>query len=180
MRDVSVVEKLGQKISSLDILVNNAGVQIEKQTPECIEEDWENVMGTNAKGVFNVCRAFIPVMPTGGSIINIRSISGGVADRSMTLYNASKAFVHGLSRSIAVDHGPDLRCKVISPGWIETGMLEADFNLATEPARARQATIDRHATRRFGHPKILNQWRPFWCLRRPVSSTVKFSRCMAD
>ena len=85
-------------------------------------------------------------MSTGESIINIGSISGGVADRSMALYKVSKTFVHGLSRSIAVDHGPDLRCKVISPGWIETGMLEADFNLATEPARASQATIDRHAS----------------------------------
>ena len=114
-------------------------------------------MGTNAKGVFNVCRAIIPVMPTGGSIINIGSISGGVADRSMTLYNASKAFVHRLSRSIAVDHDPDLQCNVFAPGWIETGMLEADFNLATEPARARQDTIDSHATRRFGHAEILKQ-----------------------
>ena len=65
VRDVSVVEKLSQKISSLHILVNNAGVQIEKQIPESIEEDWENVIGTNAKGVFNVCRAIIPVMSTG-------------------------------------------------------------------------------------------------------------------
>ena len=71
----------------------------------------------------------------------------------MTLYNASKAFVHGLSRSIAVDHGPDFRCNIIAPGWIETGMLEAGFNLATKPASARQDAIDHQATHHFAHPQ---------------------------
>ena len=59
------------KNPSLHILVNNAGIQIEKQVPESTEEDWENVMGTNAKGGLNVCRAIIPVISTRGSIINI-------------------------------------------------------------------------------------------------------------
>ena len=145
-----MVEKLSQKIPSLHILVNNVGIQIEKQVPEITEEDWENVMGTNAKGVFNVCRVIIPVMSARGSIINIGSISGGVADPSMALYKASKAFVHVLSRSIAFDHSPDLRCNVIAPGCIETGILEAGFDLTTEPACASQDAIERHATRRFG------------------------------
>ena len=57
-----MVEILSQKIPSLHILVNNAGIQIEKQVPESTEEDWENVMGTNAKGGLNVCRAIIPVI----------------------------------------------------------------------------------------------------------------------
>ena len=70
----------------------------------------------------------------------------------MALYNASKAFVHGLTRSIAVDHGPDIRCNAICPGWIETGMLEAGFDLANDPTKARQDAIARHATRRFGKP----------------------------
>ena len=73
----------------------------------------------------------------GGAIINIGSISGGVTARSIALFNASKAFVHGLSRSIAFDHGPDLRCNVIAPEWFETGRLEAGFNLTTKPSSAR-------------------------------------------
>ena len=99
-----------------------------------------------------MCRAFIPVMPQGGSIINIGSISGKVADPSMALYNASKAFVHGLTRSIAVDHGPGVRCNAICPGWIETGMLEAGFDLSNDPQAARADALARHATRRFGKP----------------------------
>ena len=107
----------------------------------------------NARGVFNVCRAFIPYMKRSGSIINIGSISGKVADPSMALYNASKAFVHGLTRSIAVDHGPAIRCNAICPGWIETGMLEAGFALASDPSAAQQDAISRHAVRRFGKPE---------------------------
>ena len=70
----------------------------------------------------------------------------------MALYNASKAFVHGLTRSIAVDHGPRIRCNAICPGWIETGMLDAGFELASDPKAARQDALARHAMRRFGRP----------------------------
>ena len=61
--------------------------------------------------------------------------------------------MHGLSRSLAFDHGPDLRCNVIAPEWFETGRLEAGFNLATKPASARQDAIDHQATHRFAHPQ---------------------------
>lgn len=147
--DTGAVEAVAK---TTDILVNNAGVQVEKTVTDSTDADWEAVIGTNCKGVFNMCRAFIPLMAKGGSVINIGSISGNVADPSMALYNASKAFVHGLTRSIAVDHGPDIRCNAICPGWIETGMLEAGFDLAQDPARAREDALARHATRRFGKP----------------------------
>ena len=137
---------------SVDILVNNAGVQVEKTVVESSDDDWELVMGANARGVFNMCRAFIPLMTNGGSIINIGSISGHVADPAMALYNASKAFVHGLTRSIAVDHGPAIRCNAICPGWIETGMLEAGFATADNPEAAMQDALSRHPVRRFGKP----------------------------
>ena len=137
---------------TLDILVNNAGVQVEKTVTDSTDDDWDLVMGANARGVFNLCRAFIPLMNEGGSIINIGSISGNVADPAMALYNASKAFVHGLTRSIAVDHGPHIRCNAICPGWIETGMLEAGFATADNPDAAMNDALSRHPVRRFGKP----------------------------
>ncbi len=150
----SVVHALASNSNrTIDILVNNAGVQVEKTVVDSTDEDWEQVIGANARGVFNMCRELIPVMTDGGSIINIGSISGQVADPSMALYNASKAFVHGLTRSIAVDHGPKIRCNAICPGWIETGMLEAGFATADNPTAARQDALDRHPVRRFGKPE---------------------------
>ena len=151
--DVSDPAAVQAAAFAVDILVNNAGVQVEKTVVESTDADWDFVMGANARGVFNCCRAFIPLMNIGGSVINIGSISGRVADPSMALYNASKAFVHGLTRSIAVDHGPDIRCNAICPGWIETGMLEAGFGLADDPDAARADALARHATRRFGKPE---------------------------
>ncbi len=136
----------------ISILVNNAGLQIEKTVVDSTDADWDALMGVNAKGVFLTCRAFIPVMSTGGSIINIGSTSGHVADPAMALYNASKAFVHGLTRSIAVDHGPDVRCNAICPGWILTGMADAAFELADDPRAAKQAALARHPAGRFGSP----------------------------
>ncbi|MGI9332443.1 MAG: SDR family NAD(P)-dependent oxidoreductase [Gammaproteobacteria bacterium] len=139
----------------VDILVNNAGVQIEKTVVDSTGADWELLMGVNAKAVFLTCRRFIPLMKRtgGGAIVNIGSISGHHADPSMALYNASKAFVHGLTRSVAVDHGADgIRCNAICPGWIMTEMADAAFALAKDPAAAKADALARHASGRFGEP----------------------------
>lgn len=150
------VEALKQAIvdefGALSILVNNAGVQIEKSVVDTTDADWERLMGANVTGVFLVCRALIPVMANVGSIINIGSISASTADPGMAVYNASKAFVQGLTRSIAVDHGPAIRCNAISPGWIMTGMAEAGFAVANDPVAAQRDAIARHPAGRFGQP----------------------------
>ena len=151
--DPNATAQMIAEAEALDVVVNNAGVQIEKTVADTTDEDWDVLMGANARGVFNVCRAAIPHLNAGASIINIGSISGNVADPGMALYNASKAFVHGLTRSIAVDHGPHIRCNAICPGWIETGMLEAGFDLAKDPQVARNDALARHAARRFGQPQ---------------------------
>jgi meso-butanediol dehydrogenase/(S,S)-butanediol dehydrogenase/diacetyl reductase len=137
---------------TLSTLVNNAGVQIEKNIVDTSNADWDRLMGVNAKGVFFACRACIPHMIAGGSIINIGSISAMTADTGLALYNASKAFVQGLTRSIAVDHGPAIRCNAISPGWIMTAMADAAFALADDPAAAKRDALARHPAGRFGHP----------------------------
>lgn len=137
----------------ISILVNNAGVQIEKTITDTTDDDWDRLMGTNAKGVFLTCRAFVPAMAEGGTVLNIGSISGRVADPGLALYNASKAFVHGLTRSIAVDHGPRIRCNAILPGWIMTDMAEAAFEVSDDPAAARRDALARHPSGRFGTPE---------------------------
>ena len=130
-----------EKLGGLDVLVNNAGIQVEKTVTESTDADWDDVIGINARAPFMLCRALIPLMVAGGggSIVNIGSISGHHADPSMALYNASKAFVHGLTRSVAVDHGAEgIRCNAICPGWIMTGMADAAFAMAEDPARLKK------------------------------------------
>ena len=149
----SLVEFSLATLGSLTTLVNNAGVQIEKTVVDTTDSDWDLLMGANAHGVFLACRAAIPRMAGGGSIINIGSISASSADHGLALYNASKAFVQGLTRSIAVDHGPAVRCNAISPGWIMTDMAEAAFALANDPEAAQQDALARHPAGRFGRPE---------------------------
>ncbi|MCZ4351587.1 SDR family NAD(P)-dependent oxidoreductase [Roseovarius aestuarii] len=147
------IARTAQDLGPVTVLVNNAGVQIEKTVADTTDADWDLLMGANCRGVFNMCRAVLPDMSRyGGSIVNIGSISATVADPSMALYNASKAFVHGLTRSIAVDHGPNVRCNAIAPGWIMTDMAEDGFALADDPAKAMQDALARHPVGRMGMP----------------------------
>ena len=146
---VATLEKLGK----IDIVVNNAGIQVEKTVVDTTDEEWDALMGINAKGVFLVCREFIPAMTPGGSIVNIGSYAGKVADFGLGIYNASKAFVHGLTRSIAVDHGPGVRCNAICPGWIMTEMADDAFALADDPDAAKSDALIRHPAGRFGEPE---------------------------
>ncbi|MGJ7515696.1 SDR family NAD(P)-dependent oxidoreductase [Pseudomonas baetica] len=148
-----IVERTEQRFGKVSVLVNNAGVQLEKTVLESSDADWDEVIGINARGTFNLCRAVLPGMVQhGGTIINLGSISGQTADPGMALYNASKAFVHGLTRSIAVDHGPRVRCNAVCPGWIMTAMAEDAFAMADNPERAKADALARHPIGRFGHP----------------------------
>lgn len=148
-----VMDETRASLGTVSILVNNAGIQIEKTVADTTDADWDALIGVNCRGVFNMCRAFIAQAPEGGSIVNLGSISGEVADPSMAIYNASKGFVHALTRSIAVDHGPGIRCNAVRPGWIMTAMAEAGFALAADPERARADALARHPARRFGRPE---------------------------
>jgi NAD(P)-dependent dehydrogenase (short-subunit alcohol dehydrogenase family) len=148
-----LLKRTRDEFGKLSILVNNAGIQIEKTILETTDTDYDNLMDINAKAVFRLCRDCIPFMSKGGSIINIGSISASTADPGLAIYNASKAFVQGLTRSIAVDHGPNIRCNAISPGWIMTGMADAAFAVANNPDVAKTDALARHPAGRFGKPQ---------------------------
>lgn len=145
------VEQVRERLGPVSLLVNNAGVLVAKSIGDSTDEDWDLQVGVNCRGVFNMSRAVLPEMSErGGVIVNIGSISGVVADLSSALYNASKAFVHALTRSIAVDHGPQVRCNAVLPGWIETDMFDEGFALAGDPDAARADALSRHPAGRFG------------------------------
>jgi meso-butanediol dehydrogenase/(S,S)-butanediol dehydrogenase/diacetyl reductase len=149
-----IASEARKHFGTVTILVNNAGVQVEKTVRQTTDEDWELVMGVNARGTFNMCRAVLPEMERSrGVIVNIGSISGVVSDPSLAVYNASKAFVHSLTRSIAIDHGPKVRCNAVLPGWIATGMADDAFALAKNPSAAKADALARHPSRRLGRPE---------------------------
>ena len=154
--DVRLLRRVAEKMNGrIRCVVNNAGIQIEKKIDETTDQDWDELVGANCRGVFNVCREFIPVLTAsgGGSIVNIGSISGNFSDPGLALYNASKGFVHALTRSIAVDHGPAIRCNAVCPGWIMTKMSDAAFEMCDSPEAGRKDALARHPAGRFGQPR---------------------------
>lgn len=149
-----VVRAAQESCGAISLLVNNAGIQVERTVVESTDDDWTSIINTNCRAVFTLSRAVLPrMMEHGGVIINVGSISGEMSDRSMALYNASKAFVHSLTRSMAVDHGPAVRCNAVSPGWIATAMASDAFSVARDPDAATRDALARHPMGRLGAPQ---------------------------
>ena len=148
----AAVERFGQ----IDALVNNAGMQVEKTIADTTDEEFDLVIDVNVRGVFNMCRAAVRQMTgqtDGGVIINIASIAATHADASMAVYSASKGAVEALTRAIAIDHGHQgIRCVAVSPGWINTVLADAAFDMQPDPEAARVEALRRHPVGRLGTP----------------------------
>ena len=107
----------------IDVLVNNAGVNLPGVFHEVDDETIDRTLAINLKGQIYGCQAAIPDMLAhgGGSIINVSSVNGVVAEPYLTIYAASKGGVVMLSRGIALDYAKQgIRCNVICPGWVDT------------------------------------------------------------
>ena len=116
------------RYGKLDILVNNAGILIRKGIEDTTEEDWDRIMGVNAKGAFLGTKHSIPAMRQagGGSIVNISSTAGLVASPSGSAsYTASKGAVRLLTKSTAIQYAKEgIRCNSIHPGPVDTDMIQ--------------------------------------------------------
>lgn len=122
-----VIAEVVERAGRLDILVNNAGVMFEATAVEMTLEDWERTMAVNLRAPFLLIKHAVPHLCGGGAIVNIGSIEGLGSNPRHPAYCASKAGLHGLTRAVAVDHGPDgIRCNAVAPGWIDTE-LNIDF-----------------------------------------------------
>ena len=124
----SAVKQTLENFEGLDILVNNAGISQRKLVHETTVDEWDRVQDINSKGVFLGTKAVIPAMRAGGggSIVNISSIAGIVGLTSSASYSASKGAVRLLTKSTAVQYGPErIRCNSVHPGFIDTEMNRA-------------------------------------------------------
>ncbi len=126
----TLVKEVLDDFSTIDILVNNAGITRDKLILRMKSEDWDDVIHTNLKSVFNLTKQVMrPMMKQkGGSIINISSVVGISGQAGQANYAASKAGIIGFSKSIAQEMGSrNIRCNVIAPGFIQTDMT-AELN----------------------------------------------------
>lgn len=131
--DVAAIDALKayavEKYGKVDILVNNAGITKDAMTRKMTDEMWDLVIAVNLKGVFNMTRAFGPLMEENnyGSIINISSVVGVYGNIGQANYAATKAGVIGMSKTWAKEFarkGANVRCNAIAPGYIMTDILK--------------------------------------------------------
>lgn len=133
----SAVKEAVNSYGKLDILVNNAGIALGKSVEETTLEEWDRIQNVNSKGVFLGSKAAIPAMREsgGGSIVNISSIAGLIG-MSSAAYVASKGAVRLLTKSIAVQYGPEnIRCNSVHPGYVETEMTREIFAVSEERSK---------------------------------------------
>jgi 3-oxoacyl-[acyl-carrier protein] reductase len=120
-----LVNEVIKDFGTIDILVNNAGISKDNLLLRMSQEQWDEVMQTNLKSVFNMSKQVIrPMMKARkGSIINMSSIIGMRGNAGQSSYAASKAGIIGFTKSIAAEVGSrNIRCNAIAPGFVETDM----------------------------------------------------------
>jgi 3-oxoacyl-[acyl-carrier protein] reductase len=143
-----MVRAVKSEFGSVDYLVNNAGITRDKLIMMMSEEDWDAVIDTNLKGVFNVTKPAVAVMvrQRRGAILNISSISGVVGMAGQTNYSASKAGLIGFTRALAKEIAKrNITVNALALGLIETDMTGA---LADE---YRQKVLEQIPLGRFGN-----------------------------
>ncbi|RZV32574.1 MAG: glucose 1-dehydrogenase [Sphingomonadaceae bacterium] len=117
------------EMGGLNVLVNNAGIGVAGNIETCDFDDWKRCFAINVDGIFHGCQAALPLMRehAPGSIINISSIAGLIASDTMPAYNASKAAVWMLSKSIALHcakNNMQIRSNSIHPTFVDTPILD--------------------------------------------------------
>jgi NAD(P)-dependent dehydrogenase (short-subunit alcohol dehydrogenase family) len=181
VRDAASVRQAGARIraelGTPWLLVNAAGVFSIQRLPDLTEDEWDRIIDTNLRGPFLTCREFLPDMISArdGCIVNVASTAGVHGGRQRAAYCASKGGLVQLTRSLAIDHGPDgVRVNCVCPGLIETAM--ADWIRADSQALARwEATVP---ARRIGTAEEIADVIAF--LASPGAGYVQGAVLMAD
>ena len=156
----SLFDQLETAFGGLDVLINNAGVQLAKTVDTTTDEDWQWLSNINMRAPFMCCRRAVQIMKKqgNGAIVNIGSIGGITADHELAIYNASKAWMHGLTKAIATDHGKHgIRCNAVCPTWTLTEMSTEFFDAEPDSAAARQGVSRRHPLQRLAQPEEIAQ-----------------------
>ena len=145
-----IVDKVVSELGHIDILVNNAGITRDTLLLRMKEEDWDAVLNTNLKGVFNCTKAAVKYMAKqrSGSIVNISSVVALMGNAGQANYAAAKAGILGFTRSVAKEMAArGIRVNAVTPGFIKTDMTSV---LSEKVVAAMEASIP---LARLGEPE---------------------------
>lgn len=145
-----LVKQVTADFGNFSILINNAGITRDTLLMRMSEDQWDSVMDNNLKSIFNLTKHSLrPLMKSGaGSVINMSSIVGVTGQAGQANYAASKAGIIGFSKSLAKEMGSrNLRCNVITPGFIQTDMTDE------LPEALRESYLSNIPLKRLGDPE---------------------------
>ena len=155
---VAAVDFASEAMGGLSVLVNNAGIGVRGNIETCTLADWHRGFAVNVDSVFLGCQKALPLMKDSqpGSIVNISSIAGLIASDTMPGYNASKAAVWMLSKSVALycaKMGWDIRSNSVHPTFIDTPILDG---MVVSTGKSKEVIMEKLARqiplKRVGHP----------------------------
>ena len=149
----ALIKKIEADYGRLDLLVNNAGIMAEAAIHEQDDSLWHQIIAVNLTAPYLLIKHSYDLLKScHGNIINIGSIEGLAANPHHSAYVASKAGLHGLTKSVAIDAGPDgIRCNTIAPGWVDTELNETFINAQDNPDEFRDSLSAIHPIGRTGH-----------------------------
>jgi NAD(P)-dependent dehydrogenase (short-subunit alcohol dehydrogenase family) len=152
-RAVAAIKAISQKHGRLDILINNAGILRRDMLLDTTTDQFRNVIETNLTGAFVVAREAGRIMlaQNYGRIVNIASVMSILGRASVGPYVASKHAIVGLTKTLAVELGPNVTVNSIAPGYMITDITEALQKNAEFSAMLEKRT----AARRWGKPEDL-------------------------
>ena len=161
----TAMKKIQSHFGSIDYLINNVGIQRYGSVTETTSSEWDLVMNINLKSFFLCSKYAIPHMlkSNKGVVINISSVQAFVSQQNVSAYTTAKTAILGLTRSIAVDYAPKIRCIAVCPGTIDTPMLRDAIALSPDPASVLEECIDMHLTKRIGTPEEVAELVKYLC-----------------
>jgi len=152
----AAVDTAVARFGTVDILVNNAGVNAYFDVERMTVEEWDGFFALDLRAYWLCAKYALPRMRAQrrGVIVNIASIHARMTTRGMFPYAAAKSGVVGLTRSMALDYGPDaVRVVAVSPGWTRTRLVEEPMAGAPDPGAAMAAALAVHPLGRIAEPE---------------------------
>lgn len=141
---------------SIDILVNNAGIQGKYlKVHETSLEEWQRIMNINLTSQFLCAKYALQNMlkKNKGVIVNVTSVQAFMSQNRVAAYTTSKSAILGLTRSIAVDYAPHIRCVGVAPGSVDTPMFRSSINESANPEAVWKECEDMHLLKKVAKPE---------------------------
>lgn len=177
---INVRSYIGETHGHLDALINIAGRNYFALIADADLAEWRSMMGVNVLGMVAPIKHLVGLLRKAGApaIVNMSSISAQIGSVGYSAYVTTKGAVDSLTKSLALELGPEVRINAVCPGWIETPFTADGLKLAADPVSYRRDVEAMHALGRVGTPSEVAE--TICWLASPAASFVTGSIVVVD